>query len=480
MNIIQKIEKDFIKFNKFPTEFINKIKNNEEFINKVTQFINKIEEIGQKKRFSPLNLVKLYYFDIDNNIINPEDCSNCLNKEIINWKCIDCNRIWSCIPNNFVGCIDCNKLQFNIKTSITKPNEIEYIGTKIFLNLLNKDGRFEFNKDLWEGTNADLLIRFKNSKNENYYGIQIKTCSIPVNKKEINKTYRFRDTDKYNGLIIICICIKDETIFIIPGNNLDGIKRISLKKKSKYFVKNEDCINKLVYYINNLDLHFKEFNFWDIPKSLRQKIERDFYYLHKPYFQKYKLQRPEIEHTEVDSFVIVNNVIITFQNKVCGTIKNQVIEFSFRKKGGYWNKKVTYRPYKFDEFDTLFVHINNEKYKKLIYLLPMPELIKKLKAVKYKNNKGITGLRLNLSGKKPNKIKNKINKWDCNNYLFDLEKENDINRINNLLEKISEFKKLNYIEDYPVVNDVIEYYGPKTLNDYLAVNLQLDTQFQNL
>ena len=32
----------------------------------------------------------------------------------------------------------------------------------------------------------------------------------------------------------------------------------------KHFVKNEECINKLVYYINNLDLHFKEFNTADI------------------------------------------------------------------------------------------------------------------------------------------------------------------------------------------------------------------------
>ena len=78
----------------------------------------------------------------------------------------------------------------------------------------------------------------------------------------------------------------------------------------------------------------------------------------------------------------------------------------------------------------------------------MPELIKKLKSVCYKDTKGVTVIRLNLQTRKPNNIKNKINIWDLNNYLFNLDDNNDIKRINILLEKMAKYKEKNYIEEY--------------------------------
>jgi len=429
------IQRAFTNFNKFTPQFIEKVKNNRLFIEKVKLFNENLKRSKNKSRFTPLNLVKLYYFDENKNDIKPWDCFNYSNLIKINWKCIDCNREWCSNPNSFHGCVKCNKDQYNLKTHIA-PNVLENMGTDIFLELLKKDGSFETNHNLWEGTKVDFLIKYKDSKEEDkYYGIQMKTCS-----ELRDNSYIFADTQKYNRLILVCVCIKDKKIWLIPGDDVLNKSKISIGKKrskyDKYFTENNNCINKLKYYINNLTLDYKTFEEYDKPTAPKQQIERDFYYLHKKYFKKYKLQRPKIEHITVDSFTIVNDVKIRFQNKVCGTIRNGALQTNFKKKAGHINKKVTYKPYNYKDFDCLFVHINIEKYKNYIYLIPIPELIKKMKAVEYKNIKGITGLTLNLYSK-PNKIKKTRNYWDNINYLFNLENSKDIYKINIIIRKNS-------------------------------------------
>jgi len=338
---------------------------------------------------------------------------------------------------------------------------------------------FKLNNNLWEGTLADILIRYKYKKL--FYGIQIKTTK-KISKK---KRYQFNHTKGYEGLILICVCIDENKIWVMPGEITKNMDTLNIGgSKSKYYgylIKDNLC-EKITNIIKNNELILKSFDDWNIPISKLVKREKEYFYLHKSKFP-FKLKRPKVENGHIDSYIKLNNIKIRFQHKVSFIKKNEKVSIPFDKMAGKINKKCTRKPYEVDDFDILFIHIDNENYLNKIILIPSSDLLER-KYFKNKECKGLTKIVFPMDFVKCKKIAKVINKWVVKNYLFDLDEDKE--KIKNLLINIAEYKKnQNYIEEFPRVPDFFEYYGPKNLRCYietfknLCIKNNLNQRFEN-
>ena len=83
----------------------------------------------------------------------------------------------------------------------------------------------------FDGCKADIAIKKNTEINDLWLGIQVKT----TNKKTDREQYYFRlNSGKYDNCIILCICDEDKKMWLIPYEEVDGLKTIGIAKKSKY------------------------------------------------------------------------------------------------------------------------------------------------------------------------------------------------------------------------------------------------------
>jgi len=95
-----------------------------------------------------------------------------------------------------------------------------------------------------EGCRADLGIKKKTE--DNWIPIQIKTTM-----KRIHNMYSFRQCNKdYTGMLLVCICISERKIWILPfSNEIKWAINISLKSKyDKYLIVNEEISSVIERY----------------------------------------------------------------------------------------------------------------------------------------------------------------------------------------------------------------------------------------
>jgi len=251
----------------------------------------------------------------------------------------------------------------------------------------------------FDGCKADIAIKKNTEINDLWLGIQVKT----TNKKTYREQYYFRlNNGKYNNCILLCICDEDKKMWLIPYEEVDGLKTIGIAKKSKYNkyeVNNDNLIEKINNYYE-LSNTFS-FDILDTPTSNCQKQEQEFRKIRETKINFIEFKNNDIEGLVYDFMICSKKV----QEKVGTITHNNVNSYSFTlsKNAGRINGKCCHGPYEEGDNDFYWLNCKNN----LFYVIPEDALI-------------VNG----YVGKDTKKEKlyvsqtNENTEW-CNAYLFD-------------------------------------------------------------
>lgn len=174
-----------------------------------------------------------------------------------------------------------------------------------------------------DGCKADIVIKKNNEEQDLWVGIQVKT----TNKKTERGQYYFRlNNGKYDNCIILCICEEDKKMWLIPYEEVNGLKTIGIAQKSKYNkyeVTSENLIEKLnIYY--NLTNKFT-FITLNTPISKTQQQEQEYRSLRETKIDFIQFKNNEVEGLVYD-FKIEDKKV---QEKVASITHNNPNSFSF-------------------------------------------------------------------------------------------------------------------------------------------------------
>ena len=100
-----------------------------------------------------------------------------------------------------------------------------------------------------EGCRVDLAIREKGKEEDEWIPVQVKST-----EKMCHKMYSFRGLkDEYKDMLLICVCVSEEKIWVIPYNELNiKARNLNISEFSKY--NDYGCGNNRI--INRyIDLH---------------------------------------------------------------------------------------------------------------------------------------------------------------------------------------------------------------------------------
>ena len=126
----------------------------------------------------------------------------------------------------------------------------------------------------YDGCKADIVVKPIDVIEDLWLGIQVKS----TNKKTERSQYYFRlNTGKYDNCLILCMCDEDKKMWLIPYEEVKGLKTIGVAQKSKYNiyeVNDENLMEKLHYYYTLLNKF--EFSILNTPTSKSQQQEQEY------------------------------------------------------------------------------------------------------------------------------------------------------------------------------------------------------------
>lgn len=250
----------------------------------------------------------------------------------------------------------------------------------------------------FDGCKADIIIKKNDEVQDLWLGIQVKT----TNKKTERDQYYFRlNNGKYDNCILLCMCEEDKKMWLIPYEEVNGLKTVGIALKSKYNkyeVTNESLIETLTYYYNSTTkFDFKTLN---IPTSKTQQQEQEYRNLRETTIDFIEFTNNHIEG-QVYDFKIGEQKV---QEKVGSITHNNPNSFSFTlsKYDCRVEGKCVKQSYQEGDNDLYWLHCKNRKF----YVIPEKELIEH----------GYIGSKQKLYLSPTNKN----TEW-CNKYLFDYD-----------------------------------------------------------
>jgi hypothetical protein len=234
----------------------------------------------------------------------------------------------------------------DLKKKNKNANEIEYEGIKIIEEYLTPFYEVVRTK---EGCLADFAIRKKGEKEDQWIPVQVKT-TMNIS----HGMYSFTTHNTYKDMLLICICISEKKIWIMPYNalTLKSKLNISVKSKySKYLVDNtiiDTFIDKYVKDVvyNTLEILLK-------PVHVLQQREQEYVKKRETCVPFLSYHYPEVQGTCVD--VIINGKKV--QEKVLGfTESKKTLQCTFSANNGKVEGKRTFRMYHLGENDYYWLH----------------------------------------------------------------------------------------------------------------------------
>lgn len=179
--------------------------------------------------------------------------------------------------------------------------------------------------------------------------------------------YSFNLRNIYNNMIIICYCIDEKKIWIIPYNDISHLKcKINISKKSKYntFLSNEfNIVDKLLQLYKTVKL--VEFENYLLPINIYQQRELTYREIRESKLFNIKFEYPDIEQCYYD--FMINNYRI--QEKVCGKINDRnAYNVSLYRR----INKNTFKAYKKGMNNFYWFHIDETD---IFYIIPEKILI---------------------------------------------------------------------------------------------------------
>jgi DNA-directed RNA polymerase subunit RPC12/RpoP len=223
-----------------------------------------------------------------------------------------------------------------------------------------------------DGCLADMAIKPVGVEEDQWMPVQIKTT-------QLNETgYSFNCTDKYDGMLIICMCWTDKKMWFFDGSLMKHTKISIGKHNSKYednFVEHGRLQEITLKYYNKLPKVPLEQLM--IPLSTNQQTEHDFRKLRETRIDFLSITYPEKSNLVYDFMLNGKKV----QEKVCSLKRrggNGIVVGLF-KNGGKFNTEVEYTPsgrnkisYEKGDNDLYWLHMPDKQY---FYVLPEAFLI---------------------------------------------------------------------------------------------------------
>jgi hypothetical protein len=248
-------------------------------------------------------------------------------------------------------CKECSKVN-SIKLNRERGNihtlKVENDGYNILEPLL-KD-KYDIHRSK-EGCRCDIIIRKQGIEEDKWLNIQLK-----VNNKLSYGMYSFRSiSEHYRDMLLICVNIEEQKIWIIPYNELTIKSNLNISIKSKYdkylvhHDKIEEYINK--YYDTCKQTTYEESM---TPVSELQKREQEYIRKREKYIPFLKFEYLDIQNTPTD--FIVNGFRV--QEKVVGYVaKKDMLVVGFASNNGISNEGIRqFRTYRFGENQYYWLH----------------------------------------------------------------------------------------------------------------------------
>jgi len=198
----------------------------------------------------------------------------------------------------------------------------EEVGINYIIDILKKDYIL---KQTCEGCLADIALKPKKSRKDEWLQIQVKTTAKPTTY------YSFTSKSSYDNCIILCICNSDKKMWIFDGNTMK-FKRISIGLKKSKYDDNEVTIQSISKLINEYlkKMTLVKFDIANTPISIYDQKEMEF--------KKYREEKVnKIKFTNVENYLkydfMINDKKV--QEKV-GYIdlKKNLIYFTIHKNNG--------------------------------------------------------------------------------------------------------------------------------------------------
>lgn len=298
----------------------------------------------------------------------------------------------SCVNNNTAEKLKQYRVGENKNSLIQELNCINY-----FKNLIDK--QFIINKP-FDGCKADIVIKEIEQEQDLWLGIQVKT----TNKKTDRDQYYFRlNNGNYENCLILCICDEDKRMWLIPYEDVSGLKTIGVANKSKYNkyeVTSENVIEKLNHYYSII--HKSSFEDYNIPTSITQQQELKYREIREEAVNFVEFTNNNIEGLVYDFKIGEKKV----QEKVgsvvhgnCNCYAFSLVKYKCRIDG-----RCKTHCYEEGDNDLYWLHCKNGKF----YVIPEHELI-------VHGHIGKTGKTMLYVSPT-----NKNTEW-CNTYLFDYD-----------------------------------------------------------
>lgn len=253
-----------------------------------------------------------------------------------------------------IRCKDCTKksTQHHNRNKLKETNETETSSIVILEKYLSNNYNIIRTK---EGCKADIVLSQKEDTNK-YIPIQVKSTG-----KISHKMYSFRGISRgYDNMLIVCVCIENERLWVIPYADIKHLANINISERSKYnkylVNKNEllyDSIEKYAeqYYTNNLTE-------LTVPISIYQQREQQYVQKREKYLSFLQFMYPDIHNTPTDFMVNGKKV----QEKVAGRLKDTIVPSMMvhlsSNNGKNAKGKKNFRTYSLGENDYYWFHSN--------------------------------------------------------------------------------------------------------------------------
>jgi hypothetical protein len=201
-----------------------------------------------------------------------------------------------------------------------------------------------------EGCLADIIVREKGSE-ELWIPIQLK-CTLQLS----HGMYSFRKVgDKYKDMLLVCVCINENKIWVIPANDINVTNELNISKVSKY---NEYSVADNSLLCSAIDLHKERCirkSLEDCMRPLSELQQREQIFVKKRVSALPFLSFKMIDMQQSSTDFIVNGKKV--QEKVCGYIKNKnQLMCAMSCNNGTENKKRLFRTYRLKENDFYWLH----------------------------------------------------------------------------------------------------------------------------
>jgi hypothetical protein len=224
-------------------------------------------------------------------------------------------------------------------------------------------------KKAFDGCKADIIFKPINNNNDEWIGIQVKSCKKPT------RDYGFHLENKdYSNTLILCICEENKKMWGIPYELVKGQVKLTVGLKKSKYDEYEITPNNYLEKITNVYNSLEKSNYEtiDTPLCIYQQREKEY-----RTFRENKLDFIQFDNNNMEGLVYdfkIGNKKV--QEKVGGISATRKGNFTFTlvKNNGMKDNKRCQIQYDKGDNDIYWLNCDNHKY---FYVIPEEALVEK-------------------------------------------------------------------------------------------------------